>query len=178
LITPLLKSFYQRFIRIRGNPREIALGLALGLFIGFSPTMGAQIVMAVFLASFLKWNKFAAAIGVQITNPLTAPVIYGFTYWLGAKLMGVQKPFGLTLTVDWCSIVNMIDQAPRIFLSLIIGGGIVGVPAAMIGYIICFAIVDRYQRTLKAKVARQTETLRRKIILRKARKRNSSRSKM
>lgn len=125
----------------------------------------------------MRWNKFAATIGVQITNPLTAPVIYGFTYWLGAKLMGLHKPLGLTLTADWHSIVNMIEQAPRIFLALTIGGVIIGVPAAMIGYIVCFAIVERYQRTLKAKMARQKETLKRKIAMRKARKQNSRRSK-
>ena len=57
LIPPFFKTLYQRFIRTRGTPREIALGFALGLFIGFSPTMGAQIVIAVFFASLLKWSK-------------------------------------------------------------------------------------------------------------------------
>ncbi|WP_419661268.1 DUF2062 domain-containing protein [Desulfosarcina variabilis] len=37
-----LKKLYQRFTRIRGNPREIAPGFALGLFISFSPTMGGS----------------------------------------------------------------------------------------------------------------------------------------
>ncbi len=146
MLGPILQKIYQRFIRIRGNPREIARGFALGLFIGFSPTMGVQIVVAVFLAALFKWNKFTAAIGVQVTNPVTAPFIYGFTYFIGAKLIGLQKPLLLTESFDWNSIVNMMDQAPKIFLALTIGGVIIGAPAAMIGYVACYAAVDGYQK--------------------------------
>lgn len=159
----IFQKIYQRFIRIRGHPREIARGFALGLFIGFSPTMGVQIVLAVFLAAFLKWNKFAAAIGVQVTNPVTAPFIYGVTYFIGAKLIGLQTPLLPTASVDWNSIVNMIDQAPRIFLALTIGGAIIGVPAAIIGHVACYAAVDGYQKNLKEKLQRQKELLKQKI---------------
>ena len=158
---------YQRFIRMRGTPREISLGLALGLFVGFSPTMGVQIAIAVFLASLLKWNKLAAAIGVQITNPLTAPVIYGFTYWIGAKLIGLQKPLNVTFAIDWHHIVAMIEQAPRIFLALTIGGVIVGLPLAAVGYLACHAAVQRYQENLKAKLARQKDRLKQRMTRRK-----------
>jgi uncharacterized protein (DUF2062 family) len=37
--------------------------------------MGFQIAIGVFIAALLKWNKIAAAVGVQVTNPLTAPFI-------------------------------------------------------------------------------------------------------
>lgn len=65
-------KIYERSIKIRGNPREIALGFALGVGIGFSPIMGFQMVLAVLAAAMLKWNKIAAVAGVQVTNPLTA----------------------------------------------------------------------------------------------------------
>ena len=32
-----LKKAYERLLKIRGEPREIALGFALGIFIGMSP---------------------------------------------------------------------------------------------------------------------------------------------
>ena len=163
-----LRKLYQRFIRIQVTPREISLGLALGLFVGFSPTMGVQIAIAVFLASLFKWNKFAAAIGVQVTNPLTAPVIYGFTYWIGAMLIGLEKPLKVTFGIDWHHIVAMIEQAPQIFLALTIGGVIVGLPAAVVGYLACHAAVQRYQDNLKAKLAQQKDRLKQRMIRRKA----------
>ena len=171
------KNLYQRFIRIRGNPREIALGLALGLFIGFTPTMGAQIVIAVFFASLLKWNKITAIIGVHVTTPLTAPVIYGLTYWVGAKLMGLTHPLNLKGGLDWHHLVNMIDQAPNIFFALTIGGIVVGLPSAIIGYVASYALVDRYQKDLKEKLARKKEMLKKKIAQKKLLKRKSRQGK-
>ncbi len=171
-----LKTIYQRFIRIRGNPREVALGFALGLFIGFTPTMGGQILISVFLASVFKWNKITAAIGVQVTNPFSAPLIYGFTYVIGAKLIGVQRPVDFELTFNWHGIVSMMDQAPTIFLSLTVGGIIIGIPVAAIGYFASYAAVERYQQNLKEKLARQKERLQQKMAQRKSRRQNRKQS--
>ena len=38
----IVRRVYERFIRIRGEPREIALGFALGIFVGMTPTVGVQ----------------------------------------------------------------------------------------------------------------------------------------
>jgi uncharacterized protein (DUF2062 family) len=71
----VIRKVYERFVKIRGQPREIALGFALGIFIGMTPTMGIQMPIAVFFAAMLKWSKISAALGVCITNPFTSPFI-------------------------------------------------------------------------------------------------------
>ncbi len=172
MVPTFLKSLYQRFICIRGNPREISLGFALGLFIGFTPTMGGQILIAVFFASMFKWNKITAAVGVQVTNPFTAPFIYGFTYLIGAKLIGLHNHLNFKITFDWQGLVSILDQAPSIILALTFGGVIVGLPVAVIGYFACYAAVERYQERLKEKLARQRERLKQKIDQRKSRRKN------
>jgi hypothetical protein len=53
--------------------------------------MGFQTATAVFFAALFKWNKFSGAAGVWITNSVTAPFIYGMTYLVGAKMLGVGK---------------------------------------------------------------------------------------
>jgi uncharacterized protein (DUF2062 family) len=158
-----LKKIFDRFIRIRGRPREIALGFALGLLIGFSPTMGFQVAMAIFMAAVLKWNKIAAAVGVQVTNPLTAPFIYGMTYVIGATIIGVEKRFVWSDALSWSGLIDMIDEAPRIFAALTIGGILIGIPVAVAGYFLSFAAVDRYQRGMKAKFLRQKDRLKAKV---------------
>jgi uncharacterized protein len=80
-----------RFIRLRGTPDEIAKGLALGVFIGLTPTLGFQMIIAIFLAILLRENKLAAALGVWITNPLTAPFIYALEYETGRLLLGLSR---------------------------------------------------------------------------------------
>ena len=168
LIT-LLKKGYERFIKIRGEPRKIALGFALGLFVGMSPTMGLQIAIAVFFAALFKWNKISAAVGVWITNPVTAPFIYGMTYVTGARLLGIKKTYNLNSGINLDTINKILQKAPGIFWALIIGGFIIGLPLAVAGYYFSYAAVTRYQEGVRRKIAKQKErlALRKKKIKRK-----------
>jgi hypothetical protein len=154
-VSIFLHSIYQRFIKIHGTPREIALGFALGLFIGASPTMGFQIIIAVFLAAVFQWNKITAGMGVWITNPLTAPFIYSGTYLLGSKILGLDNQFifadGFTLS----ALVQMMKEAPNIFAALTVGGIIAGLPLAAAGYYIIFSLVKKYQDDLKKALEKQ-----------------------
>jgi len=157
-----LQRVYIRFIRIRGEPHNIALGFALGLFVGMSPSMGAQTVIAIFLAALLKWNKISAAIGVWITNPFTAPVIYFVTYRIGAKLLGVTKNYTPNDEPTLTIVEKLLQKAPDIFWALLIGGIIVGIPLAVIGYYISFSAVQKYQDRIRRRLAERKERFARK----------------
>lgn len=168
MISSYVKRLYQRFLKIRGSPRQISLGFSLGLFIGFSPTMGVQIAIAVFLASVLKWSKIAAATAVQITNPFTAPFIYSVTYYLGAKIMGIEKPLKADALMSLEALIETTRQAPQIFTALTIGGILVGLPLAIAGYFIVYRFFERYQRSLKSGIVNRTSRLREKMKIRKS----------
>ena len=79
------------FLRLRGTPEEVAKGLALGIFIGMTPTFGLQMVIVLFFAWILKENKIAAIIGVWVTNPITAPFIYAAQYETGRLVLGMDR---------------------------------------------------------------------------------------
>jgi uncharacterized protein (DUF2062 family) len=169
MISAHIKRIYDRFLKIRGTPREIALGFALGLFIGFTPTMGFQIVLGVFIASLLKWSKITAAIGVQITNPFTAPFIYSFTYFMGSKIMGLETPLVLTdMSLD--SLWTMLQQAPQIFTAMTLGGVLVGFPSAVIGYFVVYRTMNRYQSKLKETLLLSTRKIKQSAQTAKFRK--------
>lgn len=85
------KLMLVRFVRLRGEPDEIAKGIALGIFIGMTPTFGLQMVIAIFLAYLLKENRLAALVGVWVTNPVTAPVIYAIEYEVGRILLKMPR---------------------------------------------------------------------------------------
>ena len=73
---------------------QIALGLAVGIFVGFLPIMGIQMSVAVPLAFFLRCNKLLAAAGVWITNPATFIPLYYFNYRFGLWLYDADpKPW-------------------------------------------------------------------------------------
>lgn len=79
-----VKLMLVRFVRLRGLPEEIAKGVALGIFIGMTPTFGFQMAIAIFFAYILRENRLAAVLGVWITNPVTAPFIYAAEYEIGS----------------------------------------------------------------------------------------------
>ncbi|MBN2136885.1 MAG: DUF2062 domain-containing protein [Sedimentisphaerales bacterium] len=142
----LLRRIYHRFLQIRGRPREIALGLALGLFVGMSPTLGFQMVIAVSIAALLKWNKISAAIGVWVTNPVTAPIIYTITYVTGAKFLGHDEVFQLPKEFSFDVVLGLFRKTPEVMLAMTAGGIIIGLPVAIAGYYLAYALITRYRR--------------------------------
>ena len=58
-----LKYYYIRFLRLRGEPHELALGMAIGVFSGMMPILPFQIALAVTLALLFKTSKITAALG-------------------------------------------------------------------------------------------------------------------
>ncbi len=68
-----------RTLRIADSTPKVALGLALGLGVSFTPLLGTHFLQAGFYAYVLRANIFAAIIGTFIGNPWTFP----FFWWAG-----------------------------------------------------------------------------------------------
>jgi uncharacterized protein (DUF2062 family) len=149
------KKIYRRFLKIRGRPREIALGFSLGILIGMSPFMGLQTAIAVFFAALLKWNKLSAALGIWITNPATAPFIYGSTYLIGAKLIGIRKAYQPVDEFTFETTSNLFQRTPEILWALVLGGIIIGLPLSVIGYFFSYSAILKYQQNLKKRLERK-----------------------
>ncbi|MEE4356111.1 MAG: DUF2062 domain-containing protein [Desulfococcaceae bacterium] len=154
-----LQKSYDRFVRIRGNPREIALGFALGVFIGTSPTMGVQMLIAVFFAALLKWNKFAAAAGAWISNPLTAPFLYSLTYFIGAKVLSYEMRHSLPKEANLDALICMLKQAPEILWIMTVGGVIVGIPLALAAFYFARSAILKYRESIQKTIAKEKKIL-------------------
>jgi uncharacterized protein (DUF2062 family) len=164
------KKAYERILKIRGQPHEIASGLALGIFIGMTPLMGAHIAIAVALAALFKWNKISAAAGVFVTNPFTAPIIYPINYVVGAKLMGVSNRFILSQEAGLSTLLSILHKAPEIFWIMAVGGIVLGLPLAAAVYYLALNGLKRYQQDIKSKLAASKQKLAMKKALRNKRK--------
>jgi uncharacterized protein len=150
-LVPLKKAYY-RFLKIRGNPREIALGFALGLFVGMSPFMGLHMAIAVPLAALLKWNKFSAALAVWISNPLSAPLIYSVTYYIGAKVLFIENGYKLRMAFNLDALLYTLRSAPEIIGILLVGGVVAGLPIALLGYYFSLKTIVEYRESIKHKL--------------------------
>ncbi len=58
--------------------RSTALGMAVGLFVGFLPLLGLQIILSALVCFFLRSNIPTAILATMITNPFTtAGILWG-----------------------------------------------------------------------------------------------------
>ena len=53
----------------------------------------------------------------------------------------------------------MFQKAPRTFGAMTVGGFILGIPLAMVSYYLSYAAVQKYQKDVKEKLARQKAKL-------------------
>ena len=142
-----LKKILTDLVKQNSTPEEIALGAAVGIFIGFSPWYGIQIYIALVCAYLIRRaNKVAVVAGAQIN--WLAPLYYPFEYKLGLVLLRKQ---GLTLTIEtfrsltWRKILNSInlDTAADILWPLFIGSLVFGAIGSVITYFIAVRLVVR-----------------------------------
>lgn len=132
-----LKLNFIRLMRLRDSPDRIARGMALGLFIGMTPTFGVQMALALVVAILLNENKLSAVIGVWITNPVTAPFIYGLEYESGRMLLGMPHP-QMEIHFNYHFLQQLGWQ---VVLPLSVGSLIFGIASAAIGYAITLRFV-------------------------------------
>lgn len=127
--------------RLQSEPDAIGRGMALGLFIGFTPTLGVQALLAVLFAFLLRQNKIAAFVGVWITNPLTAPLIYGLEYKIGRLLLGLPH-----LSYDPFSDGLSLSLLAQVGGQLLLGSVVLGLPVAIIGYSVTVRLIPSLRR--------------------------------
>lgn len=131
------KLMLVRFSRLRGLPDEIAKGVALGIFVGMTPTFGIQMGIALALAYLFRQNRLAAVLGVWITNPLTAPVIYAVEYELGRLLLGLPR-FGLPKELSFQAYAEL---GWNIMAPLWVGGILGGVLLGALAYFVTLRLI-------------------------------------
>jgi uncharacterized protein (TIGR03546 family) len=128
-----LREFYIRFISLKGDPRKIAMGMAIGVFIGVTPTIPFHTILILFLTLFFRQNLTAAMLGAWIMNPVTIPVFYFAEYELGKLVLGLQH---LDIALHAYSVDELLEAGWHIFYPLQIGGVILAPVFALPAYFI------------------------------------------
>jgi uncharacterized protein len=133
-IRPKLKIIYRKFISLKGDPKPIAMGMAMGVFIGVTPTIPFHTALIVLLGIVFRQNITSAYLGSWlISNPLTIPLFYFAELKLGQFLLG-YGPLNFVIA-DYC-VWNIAEMGRQILVPLLTGGviiaGLIAVPAYFI----------------------------------------------
>ncbi len=85
----LFRYFEYKVLHIEDSPHKIALGLAIGLLVGWTPLLGLHIFMALGLSLLFRANKFAAFVSIWISNIFTFFIIYYPSYVFGRFVLNI-----------------------------------------------------------------------------------------
>ncbi len=138
------KYYYIRLKRLRGNPAELAMGFAIGVFIGCTPTIPFHTVLIVLLAFLTKSSAIAGITSSWlISNPITSLPLY----YLAAIIGNAVTPYELNLEMVQQVLTNIssaetilnklaiiLDLGYESLAVLGIGGILLGLPIALLSY--------------------------------------------
>jgi uncharacterized protein (DUF2062 family) len=152
-----IRHWAKRTKALNGEPRYVAMGMAVGIFVSATPTIPFQTIIAVALAFIMRGSKAAAALGVWLSNPITFPVFYLASYKIGAFLFGISTDTDITGQTT----PDLLKLGFDISLAAITGGVIIGLILAIGTYIITYKIVRKIRS--REKRGQKTEDRKQKI---------------
>jgi uncharacterized protein (DUF2062 family) len=136
------ERFGQMLVRMRqleGSPHNLALGMAVGIFVSITPIIPLQTIVAVFLAFLVRGSKSAAALGTWLSNPLTIPVVYYANYKLGCTLLGYPKTLD---SIAFDSFSQLMGLGLDVTRAMILGGVVIGAILGVAAYFITFRVFN------------------------------------
>ncbi|HEY2996656.1 MAG TPA: DUF2062 domain-containing protein [Methylomirabilota bacterium] len=105
------------------SPWRVALALAVGVFISFTPFWGVQTLLALLIATVARLNRAVTVAGTWLNLPWFAPFVYAGAVKLGAWLMPHLS--GLAGVSAW----------------LLIGTTALGFAASVLTWLIAFGVI-------------------------------------
>jgi len=129
-----IRYFHDKFISLKGEPKAIAMGMAIGVFVGVTPTIPFHTALLVAIAVLFKRNVTAAYLGSWvISNPITIPVFYFTQYELGRHLLGIAPT---DFNLAGLSLQHIVSIGWHIAIPLLLGGIIMAPLFAVPAYFI------------------------------------------
>ena len=172
-----------RIKRLPDTPHKIALGIACGTFVTFTPFFGLHFFMAAGLAYVFRGNVLAALLGTFVGNPLTFPFIAATSYRLGLWILGygreekvwakVKNGVAETWSTIWANTKSMFGYEPSpwegvlaffndVFLPYLVGGIAPGIICGVAMYFASKPMIGAYQKRRKGAVMAKFQELRAK----------------
>ncbi len=143
-------SLAHKLLDLHDTPHAIAGGVAIGMFIGFTPLFGLKTLLCLGLAYLLRCNPIAAVIAVSLHDVVTPfwPVLLKIEYDIGAyvlRLFHMTPPalanhhFHLAELMKWTTFLH-------VGLPLLVGSIFLSTPAAIIAYMGMLAFLQFRER--------------------------------
>ena len=122
-LLPSPRSLLRTILKLDDSPHHVALGIAIGMFIGLTPTVGVQMICVITLAFLTRrlfvFNRLAALLTVYVTNPVTTLPIYWFNYEVGRLFVDGHMTYDSFVAVfEYNSLTTWWDAVCGLFVKI------------------------------------------------------------
>jgi len=140
-----------KLLAIRDTPEAIAGGVAIGVFIGFTPLIGLKNILTILLAWMTRSNIIAAVIAQAAHDAVffLMPALYAWEYSFGYWLLSQPHHWPTTLPkLKWegISLRNWLVFLCGLGKPLLVGGLVFSAPFAPISYVFTKRLIVRHRR--------------------------------
>jgi uncharacterized protein len=157
----LSKYYYLRFIRLKGDPKSLAAGAAIGVFVGLTPTIPLHTIILIALTIATRTSLIAAVTtSWLVCNPLTYIPIYYFSLVIGNAItpyeLNWEKIRGLLdllmhhsgLGPSFQALANLGLEA---IVVMIVGGCILALPFTIVSYYLSLSFFIKIRKRRREK---------------------------
>ncbi len=160
-----------RVVRLGGSAHGLALGVAVGVFVATLPILGIQFLLAGLLAWALRGNVPAALLGTFWANPLSLPLLWLGSHWLGSAVIGSQTTLTAAellatleqvraslLTPGAATLSAVYGLLWPVWKPLLIGSLPIAALCAVLFYGLTFNLIGGYRTSRKGRAATAPRT--------------------
>lgn len=150
------KYYYLRFKRLKGDPRSLAIGFAIGVFVGITPTMPLHTVIILLLTLLTRSSAIAGILSSWLVcNPLTYIPIYYFSMVIGNAVTPyhlswekIKGALDLLLSADSLrhSLGTLSSLGMEASVVMISGGILLAIPFTAASYVLSLKFFIAYQK--------------------------------
>ncbi len=154
---------YHRIKRLPERPHRVAIGVACGVGVSFTPFFGFHLIIGYVLTLLLGGHVAGMIVGSLIGNPWTLPIFWTAGYFLGRMLIDITVPDMSPETLTGLSFSEIMDKPVDLLLPMSVGGLILGLIAGVIAYYTSRSVVDTYQKHRAQRLKKRRETIKQRM---------------
>jgi len=138
------RYYYLKFLRLQGDPHSLALGVAIGIFIGITPTIPLHAILIIALCWPLGGNILAGILAsTVVSNPLTWLPQYYLSWRIGDLFLPGRLSWeriqvllaGFSDGADFSQSLELLGRlGADAAMVMVLGGVVLGLPFTVAGY--------------------------------------------
>ena len=138
-----IRYYTLKLIRLRDNPKSLAMGVAIGLLIGISPTIPFHTIAIIGVTLLMRVSTISGLLAATVVcNPLTMAPLY-YLCWLAGNFIlpgrlsweRIKEVLHLVTNESFMDSIHILSSLSfNAVLVMLTGGFVIGIPAAIAGY--------------------------------------------